>query len=94
VRRKKTRSPWKSPWEDSKKNITSTKNGLPPRIYIKVTDNWIEFSLRYAVEVRQRRIVHNRLTTAILEAIEKSPAIKIASATLSIATSSDIGGRI
>ena len=68
------------------------KRAAAPDIYLKLTDNWIDFSLRYAVEVRQRRTVHNRLTTAILEAIESAPRIKIASATLSIATTADTRG--
>jgi len=61
-----------------------TKRDTQPVIFIKITDNWILFTLRYAVEARQRRAIHNKLSRIILEAIQKEKDVKISSATLSV----------
>ena len=61
-----------------------TKRVTAPSIYIKLTDNWIEFYIRYTTEARQRRVVKNTLYKLIFEEIEKSPDIKLASSTMDI----------
>jgi len=61
-----------------------TKRSLEPEIFISLTDNWINFGIRYITEVRQRRFLHDKLSRMILSEIEKSEKIKIASATLNI----------
>jgi len=61
-----------------------TKRITEPSIYIKLTDNWIEFYIRYTTEVRQRRVLKNKLYKLIFEEIEKSPEIKLSSATFDI----------
>ncbi len=60
------------------------KKVVEPSIYITPTDNWITFSIRYTVEVRQRRFLRNKLSQMILKEIEQSEDIKIASETLDI----------
>jgi small-conductance mechanosensitive channel len=61
-----------------------TKRSLEPAIYLTLTDNWITFGIRYVTEVRQRRIIHDKLSRLILSEIEKSEKIKIASATIDV----------
>jgi len=67
-----------------------TKNISEPAIFIKVTDNWIEMYIRYTTEVRQRRVLKNKLFQLILSEIEKSPEIKLASATFDIVSFPEI----
>lgn len=55
-----------------------------PSIYLKLTDNWIELYVRYVSRVRDRRDTHTKLSTMILESIQKDKDIKIASETLDI----------
>jgi small-conductance mechanosensitive channel len=61
-----------------------TKRSIEPSIFITLTDNWISFGVRYVTEVRNRRILHDKLSRIILEEIGKSDKIKIASATINI----------
>ncbi len=61
-----------------------TKRSIEPSVFLTLTDNWITFGIRYVTEVRSRRILHDRLSRAILDEIGKSDKIKIASATISI----------
>ncbi|MBU4246680.1 MAG: mechanosensitive ion channel domain-containing protein [Nanoarchaeota archaeon] len=60
------------------------KRPTEPAIFIKLTDNWISFNIRYISETRNRRILHNKLSHLILEMIEKNKKIKIASETIDI----------
>jgi small-conductance mechanosensitive channel len=61
-----------------------TKKSLEPAIFLTLTDNWIAFGIRYVAEVRQRRLLHDKLSRLILDEIESSGKIKIASATMNI----------
>ena len=61
-----------------------TKRSLQPAIFLTLTDNWITFGIRYVTEVRQRRILHDKLSRLILSEIESSQKIKIASTTMNI----------
>jgi small-conductance mechanosensitive channel len=61
-----------------------TIKAAEPEIYVTLTDNWIALHVRYITDVRQRRAVHNALGQLILETIQKSSKIKVASTTLDI----------
>lgn len=61
-----------------------TKRSLEPAVFLTLTDNWITFGIRYVTEVRQRRILHDKLSRLILSEIENSEKIKIASTTMNI----------
>jgi len=60
------------------------KRDVEPAIFLTLTDNWITFNIRYTTEVKRRRLLHNRLSQIILDEIQKSKKIKIASTTLDI----------
>lgn len=60
------------------------KRNAEPNIFLKLTDNWLSFNIRYVTEVRKRRITRHTLSKKILEEIQKSENIKIASATIDI----------
>jgi small-conductance mechanosensitive channel len=61
-----------------------TIRAVEPEIYLTLTDNWITFHIRYITDVRQRRVIRNKLGQLILEEIRKSDKVKIASATVDI----------
>ena len=54
---------------------------------LKITDNWVEFALRYVVDYNRRRSIKDKISSRILDVIEKSngkivlgaPAFEVAS---------------
>jgi small-conductance mechanosensitive channel len=67
-----------------------SERSLEPSVFLQATDNWIKLTLRYVVEVRERRLMHNRLTEILLQEFESNPSINIASSSLAITTLPDI----
>jgi hypothetical protein len=58
---------------------------VEPTIGIKLTDNWIEFNLRYVVAYQKRRTTRTELFVKILEAIGKTGGkVSLASATFEV----------
>jgi small-conductance mechanosensitive channel len=54
-------------------------------ITLKLTDNWIEFNLRYVVDYKKRRVTKNAIFTNILDEIDKTKGkIVLASATFEV----------
>lgn len=66
-----------------KKYYMDTRD-MEPDIYLKTTDNWIMLSIRYVALARERRILHNELSKALLQAIEESAFVDIASSSVAI----------
>lgn len=60
------------------------ETAVEPTLYIVMTDNWIEMTLRYIVETRERRQVKARLHQELLQHFEAEPEITIASMTVEI----------
>ncbi len=53
-----------------------------PMVSLIVNDNWVEFTIRYVVNFKRRRITKDELFTKILKAVETEGSdIKFASAT-------------
>lgn len=58
---------------------------LEPFVTLKLTDNWIELSARFIVNYRRRRSAKDRISRAVLRAIETSEGkVRLASATMEI----------
>jgi small-conductance mechanosensitive channel len=57
---------------------------VTPSLYTVMTDNWIEMTLRYVVEARQRRAVKAELHRELLIHFEEEADITVASATFEI----------
>jgi small-conductance mechanosensitive channel len=57
---------------------------VEPTLYIIMTDNWIEITLRYVVDPRERRQVKGQLHHELLQHFQSEPAITVASATFEI----------
>jgi small-conductance mechanosensitive channel len=55
------------------------KRHLEPNIFVQLTDNWVSFNIRYITKVEDRRATHDRLSRMMLEVVESSKNIKIAS---------------
>lgn len=56
---------------------------LHPRVFYKMTDNWVELALRFVVEADRVRVVKDAMTREVLTAFEAS-GIGIASTTFEI----------
>jgi len=54
------------------------KRVVEPAVFLSLTDNWINITVRYVTEVRSRRILHDRLSRLLLEAVERNDWITIA----------------
>lgn len=57
---------------------------VEPAVFITLTDNWINFNIRYMTLARERRMIKNKLSRLILEEIETSDEISLASTTIDI----------
>jgi small-conductance mechanosensitive channel len=60
------------------------RGSINAEVFVSLTDNWIALTARYVTPVRQRRMIRNRISQKILEDIDKSENIKIASQTVDI----------
>jgi small-conductance mechanosensitive channel len=56
---------------------------LPPRVYLRMTDNWIELSLRFLAPVHGARALKDAMTREILPAFEQA-GLSIASTTFAV----------
>jgi len=59
--------------------------GVEPQVTLVLTDNWMEFTLRYVVDVKTRRSTKDHLYTRILEEFDRAgDRARIASATFQL----------
>src|SRR5665647_364252 len=66
-----------------------------PMVSLVANDNWVEFTLRYVVDYKRRRITKTELFTKILKAIEASNGeVKFASATLKLVDSPKFNSKL
>lgn len=68
-----------------------TKSSTDPGIFFKLTDNWIELTARYVAPARQRRVLRTKISRRILEEVQRSEGIRIASESIEIARLPEIG---
>jgi small-conductance mechanosensitive channel len=72
----------KQTWETVARKYRVEAITVDPVVMVVATDNWLEYTLRYVVDYRARRVVKDRLFTRILQEIDKiSPRVNIASST-------------
>lgn len=57
---------------------------VEPAVYIAMTDNWIELTLRYIVEARERRSMKGEIHGELLKSFGEEPEITVASVTVDI----------
>lgn len=58
---------------------------LDPNVYVRVTSNWVECSLRYIVDAKLRREAANFIYRKVFEQVQARQDIQIASETLDVA---------
>ena len=61
---------------------------VEPAVFFTLTDNYINFNIRYITEVRQRRLLRSSLNKILLDEIQGSEHIRIASETIDIGITS------
>lgn len=61
---------------------------VEPVVYMKVTDNWVELTLRYLVAPHKRRAASSYIFGAIFEQIQGREDIQIASSTMTLTVQS------
>jgi small-conductance mechanosensitive channel len=72
-------------WQDVLERFPLEHESVEPVVTAIVTDNWIEFTVRYVVDYRRRRITKDQLFTRILEAFDDTGGrVAIASTTIQI----------
>ena len=75
----------KEAWYEMRKNFKIEDAKLEHQTFMIFNDNWIEFSLRYVVDIRARREVKDLLFTRLLEEIKiHKGVIELASETFEI----------
>ena len=57
---------------------------LKPMIFMKITDNWVELTLRYLVDPRKRRAASTFIFTEVFRQIRQRDDIEIASTSMSL----------
>jgi small-conductance mechanosensitive channel len=75
----------KEHWKKMVKKYLIENANVEPSISIKLTDNWIEFTLRYVVDYKKRRFTKSALFIKINEAINATGGkVSLASATFEL----------
>lgn len=75
----------KEAWYNMRKRFQLDDARLEHQTYMVFNDNWVEFSLRYVVDMKKRRLIRDRLFTRLLDEIEKYPGnIELASETFEL----------
>lgn len=68
---------------------------IDSRVFLVANDNWMEFTLRYIVDYKQRRITKDRLFTRILEEVDQTHGrVAMASATFHLVETPEITVKI
>jgi small-conductance mechanosensitive channel len=75
----------KRAWKSVAKRYLVEEVMIDPTVWLSFNDNWIEFNLRYVVDIKARRITKHHLFARILQEFDKvSDRIAIASTTMQI----------
>lgn len=59
-------------WQEMTKDYLLEQVKLEPVITLVANDNWVEFTIRYVVDYKQRRVTKDKLFTKILEEVEST----------------------
>jgi small-conductance mechanosensitive channel len=70
------------------------RTSVEPTIYMAMTDNWIEVTLRYIVEASERRKIKAELNQELLRHFQAEPNITVASMTIEIVGLPPLRGQV
>lgn len=62
----------------------TSEREIDPTIFLTLTDNWINFNVRYIAYARERRKINNAISRQIIQEIQNTEDIEIASETIDI----------
>lgn len=75
----------KNAWQEMVNKYMIEDARVEPMVTLQVTDNWMEFTIRYMVDYRRRRSTKDILFTRIIEELDKTDGrVGIASTTLQL----------
>ncbi len=75
----------KMQWQVLQRSYRLENARIEPMVSLIANDNWVEFTLRYVVDFKKRRVTKTDLFTKILKEVEKTNGeIKFASATFQL----------
>jgi small-conductance mechanosensitive channel len=87
-----------SPMEDARSAVDEMRRRYPipisdlePRVFVRATDNYLELSTRFVIEVRTARVATDRFTRLVKQGLADC-RIEVASTSMDVAVTSD-GGR-
>ncbi len=60
-----------------------------PTVFVRVTSNWLELTMRYVVEAKKRRMASSYLYTEVFKRVQKNKQIQIASETMDLTVHQD-----
>ncbi len=82
-------------WEEMIRKYRIEDVKIEPAVTLVVTDNWMEFSLRYIVDYKKRRIIRDQIFSRIIEEFAKSDGrVSIASTTVHIVETAPLDVRL
>lgn len=85
----------KESWARIEKKFLVESARIEPMVTMVLNDNWIEFTVRYIVEFRMRRLTKDRLFRSIMHEFEKTEGrVGLASATFQLTESPTLDVRI
>lgn len=62
---------------------------VDPAVFLRVTDNWLELSMRYVTDPKKRRIATNFIFTEVFKRVRQHDDIQIASSTMDVTVRSE-----
>lgn len=78
-------------WKHMVRKYLIENANVEPTLTLKLTDNWVEFNLRYVVDYKKRRMTKDKLYRDIITSINKTNGkVSLASTTFEIVKVSDI----
>jgi hypothetical protein len=69
--------------EEMTRRYPLRRGDVEPRVFARVTDNWIELSARYVVQVDDARVVKDELTRRLLDRFAEA-GVELSSATIDV----------
>lgn len=77
-------------WDRMVKRFILENQSIHSSVTVEITDNWVEYTLRYVVDYKRRRSVKNKLFMEILNQIKATDgAIEVASTSLKLIKEKD-----
>jgi small-conductance mechanosensitive channel len=78
-------APAKAEWSRMTRKYLIEDARVEPFVTLVVTDNWLEFTVRYVVDYKKRRVTKDQLFTCMLEEFDKTDRqVELASTTIEL----------